>query len=152
MFETWPTQFDPPPHRTVDPPTPVLIRLSEAIARAPAKLGAGTPLRIRSEGLDLDQTIPGKLHAWARVNTGEWLALLTFQVKTGNGMGYLDIQQWCPSSSITPNFDTTPRNDNTRATAKPSPPAPSAAPAQPPPSPLDTGPLPHRSTPPARTP
>ena len=113
MFETWPTQFDPPPHRTVDPPTPVLVQLSAAIARTPTKLGTGLPMRVRASGLDLDQTVPAKLHAWARVSTGDWLALLTFRVTTGNKMGYLDIQQWCPSSSITPIPETTAHNENT---------------------------------------
>lgn len=106
MFEHWPIIFDPPPYRIVDPPTPVLVRLPDAIARSPAKLGAGVSLRIRAGGLDLDQTVPGRLLAWATVSTGEWLAYIAFRVKTGNDMGWIDITQWCPASAITPTTET----------------------------------------------
>lgn len=73
MFEDWPAMFDPPARREVDPPQPVTVNLARAVARTPAKLGNGVPLRVRAGGLDLDRRVPGLLCAWARVSTGEWL-------------------------------------------------------------------------------
>jgi hypothetical protein len=102
LFETWPLSFDPPAHRDVSPPIPVVIQLNAAIARNPPGLGTSRPLRVRAEGLDLDQNVSGLLHAWARVSSGEWLCLLSFRVSTGNQRGYLDMKQWCPAESATP--------------------------------------------------
>jgi hypothetical protein len=102
MFEDWPINFSPPARLVVSPPKPVLVDIARAVARTPVKLGIATPLRVRSEGLDMDRTVPGLCHAWARVNTGEWLCRLTFRVHTGNGNGFLDIDQWCPANAAEP--------------------------------------------------
>ncbi|MBJ8342756.1 hypothetical protein JGU71_28090 [Antrihabitans sp. YC3-6] len=101
MFETWPYVFEPPPRHVVDPPMSVSVNLAVAIARIPPRHNS-RPLRVRAEGLSLDEVVPGKLWAWARVSTGEWLCLLSFRAPTGNGKAYLEMKQWCPAESASP--------------------------------------------------
>ena len=102
MFEDWPINFLPPARIEVSPPMPVVIDLAVAIARSPVKISIAVPLRVRAEGLDLDQKVPGMLYAWARVSQGDWLCDLAFRVHTGNGQGYIDVRQWCPSGAAQP--------------------------------------------------
>jgi hypothetical protein len=103
MFETWDAHFDPKPYRVVDPPMRVTVRFGEGFARRPGKYGpGGLPLRVVNEGLNIDDPVEGRLHAWARLSTGEWLCLLEFRVPTGNGRGFLEIRQWCPAQAATP--------------------------------------------------
>ena len=100
VFETWRAVFTPLPYRVVDPPMPVTVRFGSGLVRTPQRLGpGGIPLRVRREGLCVDRDIPGLLHAWARLDTGEWLCLLSFRVPTGNRKGYLDMRQWCPAAA-----------------------------------------------------
>ncbi len=52
MFDAWPTHFEPPTRRIVDPPMPVLVNIAVAIGRsAGAKFRDTTPLKVGTEGL-----------------------------------------------------------------------------------------------------
>lgn len=102
MFENWPVQYSPPVRMDVSPPMPVVLDLAAALARSPMSFGGSPPLRVLAEGLDMDSKVEGTLHAWARTSRGDWLGFCQFTVLSGNGRGRLSMQQWCPSSSITP--------------------------------------------------
>lgn len=109
MFETWNAKFEPMPYRVVDPPMRVEVRFGSAFPRRAARIGpGGIPLRVRNEGLAVDNPVEGTLHAWARLSTGEWLCLLQFRVPTGNGRGYLEMRQWCPAEAATPYSESSP--------------------------------------------
>lgn len=84
------------------PPRPITIDLTTAIHRDNPSLRTTLRLRIGAAGLNLDGTTTGVLHAWARLNTGTWLARCSFDVRTGNRLGYLSITQWVPASTIRP--------------------------------------------------
>ncbi len=60
------------------------------------------PLRVRAEGLVCDVQVPGYVSAWARTSTGAWLARAQFSIPTGNGRGYLEVDQWCPAAAVRP--------------------------------------------------
>lgn len=104
IFDAWPTTFEPPTRRIVDPPMTVNVNVALAIGRS----GSGrfrdtTPLKVRAEGLAMDTTVEGTLFAWARTGTGDWLAAVSFSILTGNKKGRLDLdRQWCPAAAITP--------------------------------------------------
>ena len=75
MFDAWPTTFEPPTRRIVDPPRPVNVNVALAIGRS----GVGrfrdtTALKVRAEGLAMDTIVEGTLFAWARTSVGDWLA------------------------------------------------------------------------------
>ncbi|NMM83105.1 hypothetical protein B2J88_01760 [Rhodococcus sp. SRB_17] len=86
----------------VDPPRTVSVNLSAAIPQDPGSRADKLPLRVKAGGLHLDGETPGLLHAWARTTSGGWLCLLTFTISTANGLGHIDVQQWCPASAATP--------------------------------------------------
>ena len=104
IFDAWPTTFEPPTRRIVDPPKSVHVNIALAIGRS----GGGrfrdtTALKVRAEGLAMDTIVEGTLFAWARTSVGDWLASVTFSIPTGNKMGRLDLdRQWCPADAITP--------------------------------------------------
>ncbi|GAA4489079.1 hypothetical protein GCM10023094_50050 [Rhodococcus olei] len=102
MFEQWRTEFGPPPHRVVDPPTPVIVHIATAISQSAERSANAIPLRVRAEGLALDLQVPGRLHAWARTTGGGWICRVTFTIPTGNGRGCLDVDQWCPAAAVRP--------------------------------------------------
>ena len=85
------------------PPQPVIVSINAALSvTSSTSLRDGIPLRVRAEGLAMDMKVQGALHGWARTNVGSWLAYVSFTIPTGNGMGQLDVRQWCPSDAITP--------------------------------------------------
>ncbi|OZF42515.1 hypothetical protein [Rhodococcus sp. 14-1411-2a] len=104
IFDAWPTTFEPPTRRIVEPPKSVNVNIALAIGRS----GGGgfrdtTPLKVRAEGLAMDSIVEGTLYAWARTGTGDWLARVSFSIPTGNKKGRLDLdRQWCPAAAITP--------------------------------------------------
>lgn len=100
MFESWPVEFDPPPYRVVDPPMPVIVHIATAIGQAGERPANTIPLRVRAEGLVLDVKVPGRLSAWSRSVGGGWLARVAFSIPTGNGRGYLEVDQWCPAAAV----------------------------------------------------
>ncbi|RMI27934.1 hypothetical protein [Nocardia stercoris] len=104
MFEHWPDEVAPTLRREVSPPTPVVVDLALAI---PSGTGSfrrdGIPLRIRSGGLNVSGRVPGLLHAWARTNTGNWLALVEFVLATANNRGRVPVRQWCSEAAVSPN-------------------------------------------------
>lgn len=102
MFDNWPAGFDPPPYRVVDPPMPVIVHIASAIGSTDGRPANDLPLRVRAEGLALDLQVPGTLSAWARVNTGGWICRCQFSIPTGNGRGYLEVDQWCPATAVRP--------------------------------------------------
>ncbi|MFF0818411.1 hypothetical protein ACFYVR_25175 [Rhodococcus sp. NPDC003318] len=102
MFEYWPTEFDPPPHRVVDPPAPVIVHIATAISQSAEHPANTIPLRVRAEGLALDLQVPGTLSAWARTTGGAWICRIQFRIPTGNGRGHLDVDQWCPAAAVRP--------------------------------------------------
>lgn len=74
MFENWPTTFEPPTRRVVDPAQPVLINVPAALGRSKgSSFRDHTPLKVRAEGLATDLKVAGTLHGWARTSTGDWL-------------------------------------------------------------------------------
>ena len=71
MFERWPNVFSPPTRRILDPPMSVMIDLARLIdntSDSPFRAEA-VPIRVKSEGLDLNGRVPGELHAWARTTS-----------------------------------------------------------------------------------
>ncbi|CRK54585.1 conserved protein of unknown function [Rhodococcus sp. RD6.2] len=99
----WPTEFDPPPYRVVDPPVPVIVHIATAISQPAAHPATVIPLRVRAEGLALDVQVPGTLRAWARTTGSGWICCLCFTIPTGNGRGGLDVvDQWCPAAAVRP--------------------------------------------------
>ena len=102
MFDHWLSGLGPAPYRVVDPPTPVIVHIASAIGSTDGRRANELPLRVRAEGLALDLQVPGVLSAWARVNTGGWICRVSFQIPTGNGRGYLEVDQWCPASAVRP--------------------------------------------------
>lgn len=103
MFEDWPVMFDPPPYRTVSPAVPVIVHVGSALGGAAAGQRADTlPLRVRAECLAVDVQVSGRLSAWARTSAGSWICRVAFSIPTGNGMGYLDVDQWCPAAAVRP--------------------------------------------------
>ncbi|WP_230591850.1 hypothetical protein [Rhodococcoides fascians] len=66
IFDAWPTTFEPPTRRIVDPPKSVHVNIALAIGRS----GGGrfrdtTALKVRAEGLAMDTIVEGTLFAWA---------------------------------------------------------------------------------------
>ncbi|MFE2994057.1 hypothetical protein ACFXG4_03445 [Nocardia sp. NPDC059246] len=103
MFEHWPDELVPSLRREVHPPTPVTIDLGAAIPTDGTKFGANElPLRVRAGGLELTGRVAGLLHAWARSRDGDWIALVSLTVKTSNGRGSIEIQQWCSKRALQP--------------------------------------------------
>lgn len=109
MFEQWPDEFTPSLRHEVHPPRPVTVDLSIAIPTHSPTFGANElPLRVRSGGLDLTQTVAGHLHAWARSRDGDWIGLISCTLETSNQRGRLNITQWCSQRAITPRSEGTP--------------------------------------------
>lgn len=103
LYENWPTTFEPPTRRLVDPPLPVLVSVSMTIAGAGGTFGDGTALKVRAEGLAMDVKVQGTLHAWAKTTRGQWICCLSYRIPTGNGKGFLQIErQWCPAEAAVP--------------------------------------------------
>ncbi|WP_233434637.1 hypothetical protein [Nocardia yamanashiensis] len=100
MFEKWPEQFTPSMRRPVDPPLAVLVDLGVAIPTDGVFRRDHLPMRVKAGGLNLSGRVSGRLHAWARVNDGSWLGLVSLSVSTGNDHGRLDITQWCPARAL----------------------------------------------------
>lgn len=74
LYENWPTAFEPPTRRIVDPPMPVLVDVSLTVAGAAGgSFRDGTPLKVRAEGLAMDIKVQGTLHAWAKTSRGQWI-------------------------------------------------------------------------------
>lgn len=102
VFEQWPEGLTPSCRRVVDPPTPVRVRLAEAIARGRLARANELPLRVRAGGADLDATVDGLVHAWMRTSRGDWLALVECTIHTSNKAGQVEIRQWCPADALEP--------------------------------------------------
>lgn len=52
LYENWPTTFEPPTRRIVDPPMPVLVSVALTVAGAAGgSFRDGTKLKVRAEGL-----------------------------------------------------------------------------------------------------
>ncbi|MGW4849431.1 hypothetical protein [Nocardia brasiliensis] len=100
MFEEWTGEFSSPLRKVVDPPRPVLIELGTAIATQ-THLRRGVSLRVKAAGLDLTQTVPGFVHAWAQCSDGSWLGLCSFSIPTSDKNGTVPANQWCPRRSLT---------------------------------------------------
>ncbi|OZC83499.1 hypothetical protein CH282_15915 [Rhodococcus sp. 06-418-1B] len=104
LYENWPTSFEPPTRRLVDPPQPVLINVAQTIAQSAASsFRDDTPLKVRAEGLSMDLKVQGYLHAWAKTSRGQWICCLSYRIPTGNDKGFLQVdRQWCPADAATP--------------------------------------------------
>jgi hypothetical protein len=59
-------------------------------------------LRIRASGLRLEPTMPADLHAWVRLRTGQWRAIVTAELHSPNSRTRLRAPFWCPPDAITP--------------------------------------------------
>lgn len=104
VFESWRVEMSPATQRVVEPARPVLVNLNAILGSPDDAFRLDTvELRIKSEGLDVFRDrVPGLLHAWAQTTRGGWLALISCDVKSGNGKGHLPIEQWCPARAVTP--------------------------------------------------
>lgn len=104
VFDTWSDEFSAPLRRVLDPPIPVLVNWSVALAEPSAGFRRdGLSMRTKAAGLDTTATVPGQLHCWARTTTGAWIGLVTTAIPTGNRGGYVQTRQWCPAPALTPN-------------------------------------------------
>lgn len=102
MFEHWQPAFDPPPYRVVDPPQAVIVNVAVAFSQVEGLPANTLPLRVRAEALALDVQVPGRLSGWARSTRGFWLCNVSFAIPTGNGLGYLEVNQWVSAAAVRP--------------------------------------------------
>ncbi|WP_336882771.1 hypothetical protein [Rhodococcus globerulus] len=96
--EPWP--LTPTLHQLAEP-RPVIVEMNRALplaknAQRPDRL----PLRVLAGGLRLEATMPGKLHAWARLIDGQWLACIEIRVTTGDGKTGLDMWLWVTADAV----------------------------------------------------
>jgi hypothetical protein len=96
--EPWPLT---PTLRTLAEPRPVIVDINRALplakhAQRPDRL----PLRILAGGLRLEATMPGRLHAWARLVDGQWLACCEIRVTTGDGKTGFDMWLWVTADAV----------------------------------------------------
>lgn len=62
--------------------------------------GTATPLWMRSQGLPVQDRVPGELTAWVVSGCGDWWAYVRFTVTVGGER--LDLAQLVPASTVRP--------------------------------------------------
>lgn len=102
MFEQWINEMEPPTHLVVDPPLPVLVDLTQAMRNPDDAFRCDkVSMRVKAEGISTKSAgTQGLLYAWMQTTAGGWWGLVAFELRTGNGSGQVDIQQWCPARSL----------------------------------------------------
>lgn len=80
----------------------MIVDIAAVFAVTGGERSNALPLRVRAEGLSLDVQVPGQVSAWARSSHGMWLAFASFAIPTGNGRGFLDVEQWVPATAVRP--------------------------------------------------
>ncbi|WP_405140418.1 hypothetical protein [Nocardia sp. NBC_01388] len=100
MFEYWSDGFTAAQRRVVDPPAPVLIDLSVALATNGPFRRDAVSLRIKAGALDLTHTVPGLLYAWAQCTDSSWLGLVGFVIPTANRQGRIETRQWTSARAL----------------------------------------------------
>ncbi|WP_199347652.1 hypothetical protein [Mycobacteroides chelonae] len=53
-----------------------------------------SPPFARQHGLIIESLHPGRQLAWVRLNTGGWLALVTIEAQTADGLNSLAMDLW----------------------------------------------------------
>lgn len=96
--EPWPLM--PTLHQLAEP-NPVIVEMNRALPLAKnAQRPDWLPLRVLAGGLRLEATMPGKLHAWARLVDGQWLACIEIRVINGDGKTGLDMWLWVTADAV----------------------------------------------------
>ncbi|HEX3785030.1 MAG TPA: hypothetical protein VHX38_35680 [Pseudonocardiaceae bacterium] len=92
---------DSPVFRAVRPPQPVWINLA-AVYPLREK-----PPQIFPHGLDLQATVPGRLHLWAMTTTGQWVGWVIYEAPSLRG-----ASGWIFAHALEPRLDHTARKDS----------------------------------------
>ncbi|PXX53882.1 hypothetical protein DFR70_1263 [Nocardia tenerifensis] len=100
MFEYWSDEFSASLRRVIDPPAPVLVDLSVALAPQGPFRRDQVSLRIKRAGLDCTIKVPGLLYAWAQCADNSWIGLVGFAIPTANGRGRIETRQWTVATAL----------------------------------------------------
>ncbi|MEV4728757.1 hypothetical protein [Saccharopolyspora sp. NPDC049426] len=84
-----------------DAPVPVWIKLAYVLPPSPRPGGLdGIPLRVRAAGIDITKIVPGVLLAWHQTITGDWWALVTFELTNRSRRPGLVVTQLVPPAAV----------------------------------------------------
>ncbi|MGV0628580.1 hypothetical protein [Mycobacteroides chelonae] len=93
MFDTW----ENPPvggiYRAVDRPVVVLTH-QVLLGHTGSHQMTLSPPFARQHGLIIESLHPGRQLAWVRLSTGGWLALVTIEARTADGLNTLTMDLW----------------------------------------------------------
>lgn len=85
------------------PEAPLLVWVRISLVLPPTRVGSGNvPLRVRQAGIDVAETVPGRLLAWHQSITGDWFAMTEFRVANRAGRAALTLTQLVPANAVTP--------------------------------------------------
>lgn len=83
---------------TGPPPSGAWVDLGALYRRAPH-----APRHVVPDGLDLEGRVPGALRSWVRSVNGDWLGVVTFEIRYADGRrhNYLLSNQLVPAYALT---------------------------------------------------
>lgn len=85
----------------MNPPVPVWVQLQPVLP--PARFGlAGVSLRVQGAGIDITATVPGELLSWHQTMTGDWWALVRFEVTNRSARARMGLTQLVPAKAVRP--------------------------------------------------
>ncbi|MFC7344965.1 hypothetical protein [Saccharopolyspora griseoalba] len=90
-----------------EPPVPVVVDLRYALP--PQRIGVqpGTPLIVRSGGIDNGRTVNAELVAWHLTATGDrWAHVREVELVSRNGRGRMMTEMWVPEVAVRPRSGT----------------------------------------------
>lgn len=92
MFELW-ANSDGGIYRAVDRPVVVLTH-QVLLGHTGSHQMTLSPPFARQHGLIIESLHPGRQLAWVRLSTGGWLALVTIEARTADGLNTLTMDLW----------------------------------------------------------
>lgn len=93
MFESWVNAPGGEIYRPID--RPVLVLTHQVLAGdAGSHQMSLSPLFARRHGLVIESLHSGRQLAWVRLSTGGWLALVTIEARTADGLNSLTMDLW----------------------------------------------------------
>ncbi len=80
---------------------PVLVDLRLALPPQSVGVRRGTPIRVRSAGIDNGERVPALMVAWHHTRTGDrWAHLRDVELRNANGRGRLLTEMWAPEAAV----------------------------------------------------
>lgn len=73
------------------------------------------PVRPFPRGWNLQDQVPGELFLWGRTTTGEWVGLVRFPVRRGDGSEGMIHTQWVPGLARSSREDAPTRCSDSRS-------------------------------------